>query len=740
MSPLIRSLAISFWLSSPLSGQTFSEPGALKVGWNAQALYLGDIDQDGRRDLAIIDNTRSRIDLRFGLKKGEVATPTERSVQNDRWEPLLEDSPYQKAWVTTGVSAYDLSFADLNGDGLPDMIYTSDRDELIVHFQLEDRKWDKLTNTRLRSLKNNWTSLDTADLDADGDQDVVILGEEYLVILKNEGHGTFKNPTYYLCGENAFGLKIVDINRDKHLDIAYQDSEVDELYVRLQQNGDFPVQQIVGVDSPAIMVGFPQGGQNEIVSLSNETRAMEKYVVQAKANDFKKGDISLFSYSLGETKGDFLQHSRVDLDLDGDLDLIVSDEKSASLRVYLEDKNGRFALPVESPTVHGIKSLAVADLKPGGNLEAVIYSEAENIIGIIEFDSAGQASFPIEIPFKDQPTVVTAGDLNQDGRSEVIFTSADALHISKWSDDKWITTTTKLEDIGSDRLENILLFDINQDGRRDLLFILQRDPMKMLLQQEDGTLIPADDQSGFSKKLTERIPSTAISPGDLDSDGKAELLITRDSLLRGIRLGKNGQLEVVKQINISKKELSLAAGIMVNVTSSEKPELALFDEKESELLICDLNGEIISRKDLILGDFAALSGDKNDLLLFGSGQFIRVPLTRKLLQANRTKDYQTTLKRVTYFDFRIGDLNGDQRDDIVVIDSNRSHVLEILLTTDTGWRSQQHFVIFESDRHFRGKKGGDFQPRDFQIRDMNGDGKNDLVLFIHDRILTYLQQ
>ena len=51
-----------------------------------------------------------------------------------------------------------------------------------------------------------------------------------------------------------------------------------------------------------------------------------------------------------------------------------------------------------------------------------------------------------------------------------------------------------------------------------------------------------------------------------------------------------------------------------------------------------------------------------------------------------------------------------------------------------------HFEVFEKDLHYRGKKGGAFEPRDGIVEDLNGDGLDDLVLLVHDRFLCYYQE
>jgi hypothetical protein len=47
--------------------------------------------------------------------------------------------------------------------------------------------------------------------------------------------------------------------------------------------------------------------------------------------------------------------------------------------------------------------------------------------------------------------------------------------------------------------------------------------------------------------------------------------------------------------------------------------------------------------------------------------------------------------------------------------------------------------VFE-ERSFRGRRGDQPEPREGLIVDVTGDGKNDLVVIVHDRVLVYPQE
>jgi hypothetical protein len=51
-----------------------------------------------------------------------------------------------------------------------------------------------------------------------------------------------------------------------------------------------------------------------------------------------------------------------------------------------------------------------------------------------------------------------------------------------------------------------------------------------------------------------------------------------------------------------------------------------------------------------------------------------------------------------------------------------------------------HFRVFETDPHFRGKTGLASEPHDYAALDLDQDGRLDLCLLTHDRVLLYVRK
>ena len=47
--------------------------------------------------------------------------------------------------------------------------------------------------------------------------------------------------------------------------------------------------------------------------------------------------------------------------------------------------------------------------------------------------------------------------------------------------------------------------------------------------------------------------------------------------------------------------------------------------------------------------------------------------------------------------------------------------------------------MFEADPHYQGQEGAAREPREVLVADVTDDGRPDLVLLVHDRLLVYPQ-
>src|SRR5439155_1081594 len=121
----------------------------------------------------------------------------------------------------------------------------------------------------------------------------------------------------------------------------------------------------------------------------------------------------------------------------------------------------------------------------------------------------------------------------------------------------------------------------------------------------------------------------------------------------------------------------------------------------------------------------------------GSDKFGVVLTGRKGQRLKALAGYESPRKEAGLADLIAGDLNGDGRPDIVLTDTTE-HVVEIITYAGRSELDRAlSFKVFEQ-KSFR-DRDVNVEPRDLVVGDVDGDGRQDLILLVHDRIMIYRQ-
>jgi hypothetical protein len=135
---------------------------------------------------------------------------------------------------------------------------------------------------------------------------------------------------------------------------------------------------------------------------------------------------------------------------------------------------------------------------------------------------------------------------------------------------------------------------------------------------------------------------------------------------------------------------------------------------------------------------ADLNGDGSTDLLFFDGEKMGIVYSRAPdIVVRPIASYETDNKDGQLFDMTPGDLNGDGKLDVLLLDP-MDHNLEIVTAGGEGKIDRVlRWQVFEEKTFNR--ESGLMEPREAIIADTDSDGLEDIILLVHDRVLIYRQ-
>jgi hypothetical protein len=116
-----------------------------------------------------------------------------------------------------------------------------------------------------------------------------------------------------------------------------------------------------------------------------------------------------------------------------------------------------------------------------------------------------------------------------------------------------------------------------------------------------------------------------------------------------------------------------------------------------------------------------------------------MPLSGDVWDLTELDSYETPIKDGHLNDVVSGDLNHDGRKDLVFMETARNYLDLVIFDADHKLVPANRWQVFE-ERTFRSRRSELPEPREAAVADVTGDGKNDLIVLVHDRILIYPQE
>jgi len=206
---------------------------------------------------------------------------------------------------------------------------------------------------------------------------------------------------------------------------------------------------------------------------------------------------------------------------------------------------------------------------------------------------------------------------------------------------------------------------------------------------------------------------------------------------------------VKEQINGAANNSRLVAATAVPNPTNNASSLFLLDAERKALTLCerDPSGvwQVVRNVPLPVSEFTSLQrialggSTPNAVSFLGLNSAAFLPLDGQVWELSELDGYETPIKDGHLNDVVPGDLNNDGRKDLVFLETAKNYLDLVIFDAHHKLIPANRWQVFE-EKTFRNRRSDLPEPREAVVADVTGDGKNDLVVLVHDRILVYPQE
>ncbi len=373
---------------------------------------------------------------------------------------------------------HGIALIDFDGDGLLDIVMTGP-DRVRLYKNLGGFKFKDVTDGSGLRQKGYWTGITVGDIDNDGKPDLFINGKGTCALYRNMGDGHFQEMT------KQAGLEVNDPNRWGSAALLFDYDHDGKLDLFVGAYVDIGTQSGLCPNGQYMMACGPQSYHPEKGILYHNIGNWQ----------FKPVDISKMTHGkvLGLIAGDFYGDGNVEL-------YIANDVMEADMLRYSGGKwtsdglvNGTGYGP--DGRAMGGMGVSVADYDGDGKLDLVVGTFCRDPRSLFHNDGKGQFS-------------------NRAFRSGIVELTTF-----------YVAFGTQFVDLDNDSWPDIVMVNGHVQDRPDLLdkALSYAEPMQVMRNLGDGRF--ADVTAGSGQGLTKPIVGRCLCMGDLDNDGKMDLVV-----------------------------------------------------------------------------------------------------------------------------------------------------------------------------------------------------------------------
>jgi hypothetical protein len=420
--------------------------------------------------------------------------------------------------VPLGGTPSAIATADLNGDGRPDLIAAMGAAGVTVSLGRAGGFAPPST-----VLTGAVSVLVTGDFDRDSAIDVAVLDGDGVSVLCGRGDGSFDAPSRVAVGRAPSAIVCADLDRDGALDLAVADLGGSIHVLRGKGDGTFmPAEPYAALPVGGTLVARDVDGDGKLDLLLISTDRRVAPLLGNGDGTFRAAPLRNLG---GESRA--LTLGAGDLDGDGKLDIVYADRgKYGSVGVGLGNGDGTFRMTYLIEDEHLFATgLAVGDLDGDGRLDVIAEIERGRVV-LTALGKDDGTFGPLWFYGPAGHLLPAALDVDGDGRADVLATTASGVAVSTSGAGGLLRAPRNFPVRW--HVRRLAIADFNGDGVPDLVASSGG--------EYDGVfLLLGDGRGGFGAARQIRRgdiwTSTQIGVGDLNGDGKPDLVLPGDGIV-----------------------------------------------------------------------------------------------------------------------------------------------------------------------------------------------------------------
>lgn len=679
--------------TSTPGAMSFGEAVNFSAGNNPQLVAAGDLRGDGGTELAVANYDDSTISI-FGSITTQSSYATRTDIKTP-WEP------------------YAIAMTDLNGDGLPDLAATSLADSSV--FVLKNTttasgiSFSPFVN--YQTSLGNPAALSLGDLDGDGLPDLAVTDGSHIEVLTNQ----IEVPQI-----TSFTPMLVDAGTTVTIN-GYNFTGATAVSF-----GGIPVASFTVVSATQItaVAGEGEGG---LVTVTTPFGTVSLGTIA-----FNPPSISGFTPSKGPTSST--------VTLTGVHFSVVP----ANNIVYFGAVQAQVL--ASTPTTLTVKVPPGASYQPISVTTYLLTGWSANPF-VVTFPGIGNQFTPIsfaphaDTACGDSPQSVAIGDLDGDGKPDLAIANSNGQTVSiliNSSIDGSVSVRSRLPLMSGQSSVAVQLADVNGDGRLDLIVANGQNGVSIFLNTTSNGVL----SFGGEQLMPTDGPADHMAAGDLDGDGKADVVIGSAleiggpvHILHNTSVGDSVSFAVDYELNNLILGNDLDGIAIQDLDGDGLPELILSYYSGNSIMILGNNSTSSSGPSFNQGIILNPGGSSWQIALGdldGDGKPDMAVATEQLISSSGITVYRNTSSTGslsfidqaymatdgTPYGVAIGDLDGDGHPDIAAgnADFGLVSVFRNMIST-SGTLSFAPKVDYATG----------FESWAVAIGDLDGDGKPDLV-------------